>query len=228
MKERTRSCARSRQKGCASTSPSCPASISRRRPSSPNSRAAPSTARSTRSSPSRSARCAISRPRRAGNDFDIRAEVHDGVLRMMVPRERATVSAPDIFILWMVGSSLILLGVAVLFLRNQVRPIERLARAADALRQGPRRAGLQALRRDRGAPRGRGVPADARAPRPLPAAAHRDARGRQPRSQDSPYAYPFAARTAQAQPRHRRDARRRHANGNHAERVSGFRARRSR
>jgi two-component system osmolarity sensor histidine kinase EnvZ len=73
---------------------------------------------------------------RVGKDFDISVEVHDGVLRMLVPRERATVSAPDIFILWMVGSSLILLGVAILFLRNQVRPIERLARAADAFGKG--------------------------------------------------------------------------------------------
>ena len=73
---------------------------------------------------------------RAGNDFDIRVEVHDGVLRMVVPRERATVSAPDIFILWMVGSSLFLLAVAILFLRGQVRPIERLARAADAFGKG--------------------------------------------------------------------------------------------
>ena len=73
---------------------------------------------------------------RAGDDFDIRVEVHDGVLRMIVPRERATVSAPDIFILWMVGSALILMGVATLFLRNQVRPIERLARAADAFGKG--------------------------------------------------------------------------------------------
>jgi two-component system osmolarity sensor histidine kinase EnvZ len=73
---------------------------------------------------------------RAGNDFDIRVEVHDGVLRMIVPRERATVSAPDIFILWMVGSSLILLGVAYVFLRNQIKPIERLARAADAFGKG--------------------------------------------------------------------------------------------
>jgi two-component system osmolarity sensor histidine kinase EnvZ len=72
----------------------------------------------------------------AGNDFDIRVEVHDGVLRMIVPRERATVSAPDIFVLWMVGSALILLGIAILFLRNQVRPIERLARAADAFGKG--------------------------------------------------------------------------------------------
>ncbi len=73
---------------------------------------------------------------RLGDDFDIRVEVRDGVLRMIVPRERATVSAPDIFILWMVGSSLILLAVAILFLRNQVRPIERLARAADAFGKG--------------------------------------------------------------------------------------------
>jgi two-component system osmolarity sensor histidine kinase EnvZ len=73
---------------------------------------------------------------RIGRDFAISVEVHDGVLRMLVPRERATVSAPDIFILWMVGSSLILLGVAILFLRNQVRPIERLARAADAFGKG--------------------------------------------------------------------------------------------
>ena len=72
----------------------------------------------------------------ASNDFDIRVEVHDGVLRMIVPRERAAVSAPDIFILWMAGSALILVGVATLFLRNQVRPIERLARAADAFGKG--------------------------------------------------------------------------------------------
>jgi len=73
---------------------------------------------------------------RLNDDFDIRVEVHDGVLRLIVPRQRATVSAPDIFILWMAGSALILLAVAILFLRNQVRPIERLARAADAFGKG--------------------------------------------------------------------------------------------
>ena len=45
-------------------------------------------------------------------------------------------SKPDIFILWMVGSSLLLMGIAILFLRNQVRPIERLARAADSFGKG--------------------------------------------------------------------------------------------
>jgi two-component system osmolarity sensor histidine kinase EnvZ len=54
----------------------------------------------------------------------------------LVPRDRVTVSKPDIFILWMVGSSLLLMGIAILFLRNQVRPIERLARAADSFGKG--------------------------------------------------------------------------------------------
>jgi len=76
------------------------------------------------------------RTARSGNDFEIRVDVHDGVLRVLVPRDRVTVSKPDIFILWMVGSSLLLMGIAILFLRNQVRPIERLARAADAFGKG--------------------------------------------------------------------------------------------
>ena len=73
---------------------------------------------------------------RIGEDFDIKVDVKDGVLEIVVPRDRVTVSQPDIFILWMVGSALILLGIAILFLKNQVRPIERLARAADAFGKG--------------------------------------------------------------------------------------------
>jgi two-component system osmolarity sensor histidine kinase EnvZ len=73
---------------------------------------------------------------RVGNDFDIKVNVKDGVLDILVSRDRVTVSQPDIFILWMVGSALILLAVAILFLRNQVRPIERLARAAEMFGKG--------------------------------------------------------------------------------------------
>ena len=73
---------------------------------------------------------------RIGEDFDIKVETKDGVLEIVAPRDRVTVSGPDIFILWMVGSALILLGIAILFLRNQVRPIERLARAAENFGKG--------------------------------------------------------------------------------------------
>jgi two-component system osmolarity sensor histidine kinase EnvZ len=76
------------------------------------------------------------RTARIGDDFEIRVEVHDGVLAVLVPRDRVTVSKPDLFILWMVGSALLLMGIAILFLRNQVRPIERLARAADSFGKG--------------------------------------------------------------------------------------------
>jgi two-component system osmolarity sensor histidine kinase EnvZ len=76
------------------------------------------------------------RTARMGDEFDIRVDVHDGVLSVLVPRDRVTVSKPDIFILWMVCSSLLLMGIAIIFLRNQVRPIERLARAADSFGKG--------------------------------------------------------------------------------------------
>jgi two-component system osmolarity sensor histidine kinase EnvZ len=76
------------------------------------------------------------RTARIGDDFEIRVDVHDGVLAVLVPRDRVTVSKPDIFIAWMLGSSLLLMCVAILFLRNQVRPIERLARAAESFGKG--------------------------------------------------------------------------------------------
>jgi two-component system osmolarity sensor histidine kinase EnvZ len=76
------------------------------------------------------------RTMRIGDDFEIRVDVHDGVLSVLVPRDRVTVSKPDLFILWMVGSALLLIGIAFIFLRNQVRPIERLARAADSFGKG--------------------------------------------------------------------------------------------
>ena len=71
------------------------------------------------------------RTERIGNDFEIRVDVHDGVLAVLVPRDRVTVSKPDIFILWMVELVPAAGGHRLhFFLRNQVRPIRRLARAA--------------------------------------------------------------------------------------------------
>ncbi|HEY2446417.1 MAG TPA: ATP-binding protein [Rhizomicrobium sp.] len=71
-----------------------------------------------------------------GNVVDLSVQVKDGVLRIQIPRDQVVASNADIFILWMVGSSLVLIAVAILFLRNQVKPIERLAYAADAFGKG--------------------------------------------------------------------------------------------
>jgi len=67
---------------------------------------------------------------------DLKVEVKDGVLRVMIPRKRLVASNADIFILWMVGSSLVLIAVAIMFLRNQIRPIQQLALVADAFGKG--------------------------------------------------------------------------------------------
>jgi len=67
---------------------------------------------------------------------DVRMQLSDGVLRLLIPRERVTASSADIFVLWMIGSSLVLIAIAVLFLRNQMKPIERLASAAEAFGKG--------------------------------------------------------------------------------------------
>ena len=67
---------------------------------------------------------------------DLKVEVKDGVLRVMIPRKRMVASNADIFILWMVGSSLVLIAAAIMFLRNQIRPIQQLALVADAFGKG--------------------------------------------------------------------------------------------
>ena len=71
-----------------------------------------------------------------GNTVKLSVQVKDGVLNIQVPREQVVASNADIFILWMVGSSIVLIAVAIVFLRNQVKPIERLALAADAFGKG--------------------------------------------------------------------------------------------
>jgi two-component system osmolarity sensor histidine kinase EnvZ len=73
---------------------------------------------------------------RTGTDFNIKVDVKDGVLEIIVPRDRVTVSQPDLYILWLVGPGTILLAIAILYLRGQVRPIERLARAAESFGKG--------------------------------------------------------------------------------------------
>lgn len=70
------------------------------------------------------------------NVVDLEVQTSAGLLRIEIPRDQLVASNADIFILWMVGSSLVLIAVAILFLRNQVKPIERLAAAAEAFGKG--------------------------------------------------------------------------------------------
>ena len=73
----------------------------------------------------------------AGDDLvEIHVQLADGLLLAQVSRERLFSSTTYIFIMWMVGTSIVLFGVATIFMRAQVRPIRRLARAADSFGKG--------------------------------------------------------------------------------------------
>ncbi len=66
----------------------------------------------------------------------IRVQLPDGVLHVEAPRKRLFASTLYLFLIWMVGSALILFLVAAVFMKNQVRAIRRLAMAAEAFGMG--------------------------------------------------------------------------------------------
>ena len=66
----------------------------------------------------------------------IEVQLGDRVLQVQIPHDRLFSSTEYIFIIWMVGSSIILFSLATLFMRNQVKPIRRLATAAESFGKG--------------------------------------------------------------------------------------------
>jgi two-component system, OmpR family, osmolarity sensor histidine kinase EnvZ len=83
----------------------------------------------------------VGRPFEIDGDFDPRdllvsVEMPNGVMQVAVPRKRLSTPTSSLFVLWMMGSSLVLLTIASVFMRNQVRSLQRLAVAADLLGKG--------------------------------------------------------------------------------------------
>ena len=68
--------------------------------------------------------------------MEIRVDLGDRVLRLVTRRSLAYEANAHIFVLWMLGAMIVLLTVAIIFLRNQIRPILRLARAAEDFGKG--------------------------------------------------------------------------------------------
>ncbi len=69
---------------------------------------------------------------------EIRIKLDDKILRVLTKRNQTYASNTHIFIVWMVGASLVLIGVSILFLRGQIRPIQALAAAAESFGKGQR------------------------------------------------------------------------------------------
>ncbi|MBL6767057.1 MAG: HAMP domain-containing protein [Candidatus Micropelagos sp.] len=71
-----------------------------------------------------------------GNYVDVRLQLPGEVMRALVLKSKVYATNSHIFIVWMTGTSLFLLAVSIVFLRNQIRPIENLAEAAESFGRG--------------------------------------------------------------------------------------------
>lgn len=104
---------------------------------------------------------------------EIRIKLDDTVMRIFAQRSAAYASNSEIFIFWMLGTSSILLIVAVLFLRNQIKTDPAAGGCRGKFRQGSRGAGFPPARRARGSPRGARLHGNEIARRAQHRAAHR-------------------------------------------------------
>lgn len=68
--------------------------------------------------------------------IEIRIQLEDSVLRVFARSGQAYASNTHIFLLWMVGTAIVLLTIAIIFLRNQIRPIQQLSAAAESFGKG--------------------------------------------------------------------------------------------
>jgi len=68
--------------------------------------------------------------------IEIRVQLDHAVMRILARRSLAYASNSHIFLMWMFGTALVLMAVAILFLRNQIRPVLRLADAAEDFGKG--------------------------------------------------------------------------------------------
>lgn len=68
--------------------------------------------------------------------IEVNIQLKGGTISLLVPERRLFSSTGYIVLLWMIGTSVILLAIAILFMRNQIRPIRRLAIAAERIGKG--------------------------------------------------------------------------------------------
>lgn len=67
---------------------------------------------------------------------EVSTQLKGGLLQVTLPERRIFSSSGYVVLLWMMGSSIILLIIATIFMRNQIKPIRRLAIAAERFGKG--------------------------------------------------------------------------------------------
>ena len=69
-------------------------------------------------------------------EVEVRVQLEGGYMVFVTPRSQVSAQNGHLFVLWLIGTTLLLGYVAVTFMRNQVRSITRLAAAAEAFGRG--------------------------------------------------------------------------------------------
>ena len=68
--------------------------------------------------------------------IDLRIKYQNGYFKFLVPKDRVTSSSARIFALWITVPAFIMVIISLIFLKNQTRPITKLARAAERFGKG--------------------------------------------------------------------------------------------
>ena len=86
------------------------------------------------------------------NAVEIKIRSQNDVIEFLVPKEMVSASSVRLFVLWTTLPSLVLIVIALIFLKNQTRPLVRLAKAAERFGKGEyvnnfRPSGAQEIRK---------------------------------------------------------------------------------
>ena len=86
------------------------------------------------------------------NAVEIKIKSGDDVIEFLVPKEMVSASSVRIFVIWTTLPSLILIIIALIFLKNQTKPLVKLAKAAERFGKGDyvndfRASGSQEIRK---------------------------------------------------------------------------------
>tara|TARA_Y100000590_G_scaffold454519_1_gene601481 strand:- start:2784 stop:4097 length:1314 start_codon:yes stop_codon:yes gene_type:complete len=68
--------------------------------------------------------------------IDLKIKYRDGFFQFFIPRERLTITSVRLFALWITLPALLMIGIAIIFLKNQTRPIIKLAKASEKFGRG--------------------------------------------------------------------------------------------
>ena len=86
------------------------------------------------------------------NAVEIKIKSENEVIEFLVPKEMVTTSSVRLFVLWTTLPSILLIVIALIFLKNQTRPLVKLAKAAERFGKGDyvndfRPSGAQEIRK---------------------------------------------------------------------------------